>query len=156
MILLGIDPGLATTGFAFLEKDNREVTLLDFGILRTLPSMPLGERLTIIREDLQQLIDKYQPAAAGIEELFFSTNTKTALTVAHARGVLLETLSRNNLEIHEFTPPEVKSAVTGDGRADKKQIQDMVRMILGVQISPTFDDAADAVAVALCLAGFVR
>lgn len=156
MILLGIDPGLATTGFAFLQKENRDLTLLDFGVLRTLPTMTLGERLTTIREDLQELIDTYKPVCAGIEELFFSTNTKTAIAVAHARGVLLETLSCNNIEIHEFTPPEVKSAVTGDGRADKKQIQDMVRLILGVDISPTFDDAADAVAVALCLAGLIR
>lgn len=155
MILLGIDPGLATTGFAFLEKDNRDVKLLDYGIFRTPAGMPLGERLTMIKDDLQELLAKYKPEIAGIEELFFSTNTKTALTVAHARGVLLETLSHSGLEIHEFTPPQVKSAVTGDGAADKRQVQDMVRMILGVQISPTFDDAADAVAVALCLSGVI-
>ncbi len=156
MILLGIDPGLATTGFAFIEKNNRDITLLDYGIFRTPAGMPLGERLTIIKEDLTELLAKYEPQVVGIEELFFSTNTKTALSVAHARGVLLETLSCSGLEIHEFTPPQVKSAVTGDGSADKKQVQDMVRMILGVQISPSFDDAADAVAVALCVAGIVR
>lgn len=150
MIILGIDPGTAITGFSFIERTQRGVKLLDYGCIRTKSTQPHHERLNEIAEDLNQLIKKYNPQICAIEKLFFSKNVKTAMSVSEVRGVLIQHASKAGLDIHEYTPNEVKSTVTGDGKADKLQIQKMVKTILNLKEIPKPDDAADAIAIALC------
>ena len=150
MIILGIDPGTATTGFSLLERTQKGLRLIDYGCIRTKAGTPHHERLNEIADDLTAIIEKYKPQICAIEKLFFSTNTKTAMSVSEARGVLLQNASKAGLDIHEYTPNEVKSNVTGDGKADKLQIQKMVKTILNLKEVPKPDDAADAIAIALC------
>lgn len=152
MIILGIDPGLATVGYGVVKKENSNITLVDFGIISTPAGMPLPKRLSIIFSDTQELINQYKPECVAFEELFFNKNIKTALTVAHARGVSV--IAANNLvgsdNLYEYTPLQVKQAVCGYGRADKNQIQQMVKMLLSMKEIAKPDDAADALAVAIC------
>ncbi|MFA5880405.1 MAG: crossover junction endodeoxyribonuclease RuvC, partial [Candidatus Margulisiibacteriota bacterium] len=143
MRILGIDPGLATTGFAILENN----IPLEFGVIKTAAGDQFPFRLTQIAASLNDLIQKYQPNTAGIEELFFNTNTKTAFAVAQARGVILYILAKNNVPVISYTPPEVKIAVCGYGKADKGQVQTMVAKLLGLASIPKPDDAADALAI---------
>lgn len=152
MIILGIDPGIATTGFGVIEVRDRTPHLLDAGIFRTKAGEDLGLRLQQIREDLVDLIHEHKPSYAVIEELFFNTNTTTAMKVAQARGVILEACTSKGLATYSFTPLQIKSMIAGDGNADKRQVQDMVERELGMRIPASYDDAADAVAIALCLA----
>lgn len=152
MIILGIDPGIATVGFAVIEKNGSEVRILDMGTFTTPASVAVGERLVMIREDISTLIAKFSPQYAAIEQLFFAKNTKTALTVAHARGVLLECMVSKGVEVHEFTPLQVKQIVTGYGNADKKQMQDMLQLLFQLKVPLTQDDAADALGIAVSLA----
>lgn len=151
MIILGIDPGTATTGFGVIEKTKSNTyTVLDFGVISTPKTLSDAERLLDLESDLASLIKKYKPHIVGIEKLFFETNQKTAMQVAQARGVILLTIARHRVATQEFTPLQVKSTICGYGKADKKQVQFMVKKTFGLQTTPKPDDAADALAIALC------
>ncbi len=150
MRVLGIDPGTAITGYAIVEEQGAALTLIDIGTVQTTAKAPLPQRLQKIYRDLQEIVQAQQPEAAAVEQLFFSRNTRTAMAVGHARGVTLLALANAGLSIAEYTPMEVKQAVTGYGNADKRQVQEMVRMLLKLSKIPRPDDAADAAAVAIC------
>ncbi len=150
MISLGIDPGTASLGYAFVrEGADGSLEALTYGVIRTSAATPMPERLHQIHDELSRLIAEYRPDRAGVEELFFSRNVSTAITVAQARGVVLLTLSRANLVIAEYKPNAVKQAVCGYGGAGKSQMKEMARLLLGLEAAPTPDDAADALAVAI-------
>lgn len=148
--VLGIDPGTAIVGWGMVEGEGQDLRLMDYGVLRTPAHMPLSERLVLLYDGIRHLLEIYQPQGVGVEQLFFARNVTTALPVAHARGVILLALQQAKIPLREFTPMEIKQAVTGYGRADKHQMQQMVRLLLGLESIPRPDDAADAVAVALC------
>jgi crossover junction endodeoxyribonuclease RuvC len=150
MRVLGLDPGLATTGWGAVEEEAGELALSDFGVITTAPSQPLAMRLQHLYRELTALIAHQQPDVAAVEELFFSRNARTALSVGQARGVALLSLAEAGLAVHEYTPLQVKQAVVGYGQATKHQVQQMVGMLLGLEEIPRPDDAADAVAVAIC------
>lgn len=153
MIILGVDPGTATTGFGIIEKrKGQEWCAVEFGVITTEKKLSDAERLRILAEDLESIIKKYKPAAAGVEKLYFETNVKTAITVAQARGAILLTLAKHNFPIYEFTPLQVKNTLTGYGAADKKQVQFMIKHTFKLKSLPKPDDAADALAIALCCA----
>lgn len=156
MKILGIDPGTGRTGWAIIEKDAGRETLIDSGCIETKAKMPLPERLEAIFVFFNQLIAKYQPDQAAVEDLFFSNNAKTAMSVAGARGVVLLVLQLAKLPVASYTPPQIKSAVTGYGNADKKMVEKMVLMILKVKEGPKLDDTADAMAVALTHSATIR
>ncbi len=149
MIILGIDPGTSRIGFAFLEKRGDSINLLECGCLELAKKRSQTERLKVINDEIGRLIGKHRPETAAVEKLFFSKNTKTALSVAEARGVLLNICAQNGLDLMEFAPTEVKLALTGYGRAEKLQVQKMVSKILKLENLPEPDDIADAIAVAL-------
>lgn len=148
-VILGLDPGLTRVGFAVLRVDRRQPRLLSCGTLDTSVFQRRGERLKAIARGVRALIERYRPARAACEQLFFQTNVKTALAVSEARGVLLYACAEAAVPVVEFTPTEVKQVVTGWGTADKRMIQKMVRLVLRLPEAPADDDAADAVAVAL-------
>ena len=150
MIVLGLDPGTATTGFGIIEMLNDNLTLLDYGCITTKPNTPLAKRLNQICADIEELIEMWHPDEISMEELFFSKNVKTAIHVSHARGSVMQTLSAHGYIIREYKPSQIKEAVSGYGNADKKQVQKMVRIILGMDHLPKPDDAADALATAIC------
>jgi crossover junction endodeoxyribonuclease RuvC len=152
MRILGLDPGTATTGYAIIEKTKGGIKLIDFGCIKTEKENSSAKRLKQIADDLEEIIKTYKPEKAGIEKLFFNTNIKTAISVAQARGVLLMILEKNNIEHEEFTPPQIKSTITGYGKADKRMIQDMLKTMLNLKEIPKPDDASDAIATAICLA----
>lgn len=152
MRIIGIDPGTATTGFSIIETKNGKIVLLDFGCIRTQKGLNAEIRLNQIAEDLTSLIKKWAPQKAAVEKIFFQTNVKTAISVAQARGVIMQKLGENGIEINEYTPLEIKSQICGYGKADKKMVQQMVKVILGLSSIPKPDDAADAIASAICLA----
>ena len=149
-IILGIDPGIADTGYGVISEEAGVVSCLTYGSIKTSPKDDLITRLDILYQKLNEVIKKYQPNIAAVEELFFSKNVKTALTVGHARGVILLTFKQNNLKVLEFKPSQVKQGVTCYGAANKKQVQKMVQMLLKLKDLPQPDDAADALAVAIC------
>ncbi len=155
MTILGIDPGTATTGFGIISSTNKkdEFRLIDFGIVSTKKTLPDAERLAILAADINRLIKKYKPGVVGIEKLFFTTNQKTVMTVSQARGVVLLIAQQHHLPILEFTPLQVKSFICGYGKAEKKQVQYIVQKTFKLKSVPKPDDAADALAIALC-AGF--
>lgn len=150
MLILGLDPGIADTGFGVVKKEKDKFRLIECGSVKTKAGLPLPERLGELRQKLSGLIKKHRPDTVAVEELFFAKNAKTAIAVAQARGVLLATARENGCAVREFTPLEVKMAITGYGRADKNQIQQMVKTVLSLQTIPKPDDAADALAVAIC------
>lgn len=151
MIILGFDPGLATLGYGVIKKEKgSRFQMLDYGIVSTPKDVNLAVRLTMLEKGVTQIIDKFKPDEIAIEELFFAKNVKTGIAVAHARGVVLLTAIKKCGKIFEYTPLQIKQALTGYGRADKPQIQKMVKMNLGLNSIPRPDDAADALAVALC------
>ena len=150
MIILGIDPGVATIGFGLVRAERNRNQLLRYGVITTPPGIPLSERLLQISNDMEELIRTFHPDEMAVEELFFNTNITTGIAVAHGRGIILLSGYQAGLQIYEYTPLQVKQAVVGYGRADKKQVMDMVRRILSLQAVPKPDDAADAVAIALC------
>ena len=155
MIIIGIDPGTATTGFGIIKYDNNqksEFRILEFGVISTSKKDSDAERLKTLYEDLTYLIKKYKPQKIGVEKLFFTSNQKTAMTVSQARGIILLTAKLFNLELNEFTPLQVKSTLCGYGKADKKQVQFMIKQTFGLKSVPKPDDAADALAIALCSA----
>jgi len=158
MIILGIDPGIATTGFGAIEEaktKDRKVKVLDYGCIRTNPGLTTGERLKEINKELDKLVNKYKPQVLAVESLFFFKNLKTAMPVSQAKGVILFTAAKKRIPVHEFTPLQVKMAVTGYGRAEKKQVQKMIKILLDLEEKPKdknkrADDATDALGLALC------
>ena len=150
MRILGIDPGIAIVGFGILDYDGVNFKVVDYGAITTPAHTPVTERLKMIYDDLSYVIEKYKPEQMAIDELFFNNNVKTAITVAQARGVLILGASLFGLEVFEYTPLQVKQAVVGYGRADKNQVQQMVKSILKLNEIPKPDDTADAVAIAVC------
>lgn len=152
MRIIGIDPGTAATGYSIIENSKGRIQLLDYGCIKTKADMPANLRLQQLAEDLSFLVKKWQPRTSSIEKLFFQKNIKTAMSVSEARGVIIHTLTMLGLEINEFTPLEIKSAVCGYGKADKIMIQQMIKIIFGMKTVPKPDDAADAIAAAVCLA----
>ena len=146
MVILGLDPGTATTGYGVIRVLGNRFQMLEYGIIST----PAKTPLEMIYDNLQELLQKWQPDQAAVEELFFNQNITTAITVGQARGVLLLCCAQNNVPLAEYTPLQVKQALVGYGRADKKQIQQMVKMFLNLADIPKPDDAADALAIAIC------
>lgn len=150
MRTLGIDPGTAIMGWGVVDETSGQLAMVGYGALTTPAGMPQHERLIQLYDGLAGLLREYKPEAAAVEELFFGKNVNTALTVGQARGVALLALAQAGVPIHEYKPLIVKQALTGYGSADKKQMQEMVRMTLGLDKIPRPDDAADALAVAMC------
>lgn len=150
MRIIGIDPGTAITGFGIIDviKGNK-ASLVDAGVIRTVAHTPLPERLMTIHSDITELIKQYEPQQMSIEKLYFAKNVTTAISVAHARGVIVLAAQSAGLGVNEYTPLEIKQAMTGYGRATKAQIQEMVRIMLNLSKVPSPDDAADALAAAL-------
>lgn len=149
-IILGIDPGIADTGYGVIYAEGSRLSCLVYGSIKTSPKDDLITRLDILHCELNQIIKKHKPDLVSIEQLFFNKNVRTALVVGQARGVALLTLKQNNLPVVEFTPSQVKQAVSAYGQASKKQVQKMVKMILNLKELPYPDDAADALAIAIC------
>jgi crossover junction endodeoxyribonuclease RuvC len=150
VLVLGVDPGTAITGYGLVREDEAGLTLVDYGVITTAAGLPLPERLQAIYQGLVAVAREHQPQQAAVEELFFSRNVRTALSVGHARGVTLLALADAGLAVHEYKPLEIKQAITGYGGAGKQQVQEMVRLLLDLDHVPQPDDAADAVAVAVC------
>jgi len=156
MILVGIDPGTATTGYGVIEKRGDRVSYLACGVITTLPADDAPTRLHQIYDQFNALLDKYEVEQVATERLFFTNNVTTGIPVGRALGVILLTLAQRGLPWTEYTPTQVKSAVVGTGRAEKKQVQFMVTRLLGLTEVPKPDDAADALAIAICHAHSVR
>lgn len=157
MRIIGIDPGTGILGFGVIDVDSRgKAALVDGGVIRTPAHQPDSERLITIYNELHEIITELKPTIMAVEKLFFNTNITTAISVSQARGVVLLCGKQHKLQLEEYTPLQIKMAITGYGRADKKQIQEMVRVILGLETVPKPDDAADALAAALTCAQTVR
>jgi crossover junction endodeoxyribonuclease RuvC len=152
MIVLGIDPGTALTGYGIVERQGSQLRAVDYGCLETLSTQALPQRLLEIHTGVLDLIDSHRPRFLGVERLFFNRNVQTAFAVGQARGVVLLAAAERGIPVFEYGPHEVKLAVTGYGRAGKDQVQRMVQLMLGMPSLPKPDDAADALAVAICLA----
>ncbi len=159
MIILGIDPGVAKVGFGVVRKIQNlksktrdRLKCLDYGLIQTNPGLPAAERLKKINNELNRLIKKHQPNVMAVENVYFFKNQKTAMPVSQAKGVILLTAAKKKVPVYEFTPPQVKLAITNYGRAEKIQVQKMVKNILSLKEIPKPDDAADALAVAICCA----
>ena len=150
MIIIGVDPGYAIVGIGVIEYNGNRFRPLEYGAITTPAGMPTVDRLKKIYDEMTLLIDKYKPDAVAIEELFFNSNQKTAINVAQARGVILVSVTNRGVPIFEYTPLQVKQSVTGYGRADKNQIQQMVKTLLNLNVIPKPDDAADGLALAIC------
>ncbi len=150
MRILGIDPGYAIVGYGAIEHFEGKNRSLGYGAITTQAGIPLPDRLSEIYRDMLTLLELYRPEAVAVEELFFNTNVKTAIQVGHARGVILLACQQKNVPIFEYTPLQVKQAVVGYGRAEKKQVMEMTKILLGLNQIPRPDDAADALAIAIC------
>ena len=150
MIILGIDPGYAIVGFGVLQSEQNRQSLLACGAINTPSGIPLSRRLLQIADDLEELISHFNPDAVAVEKLYFGNNVTTGIGVAQARGVILMTAERHNLPIYEYDPSQVKNAVVGYGKAEKHQVMEMTKRLLNLKSVPKPDDAADAVAIALC------
>lgn len=150
MIILGVDPGIAILGYGLVKYEANKFTIIDYGAVTTEADIPMSQRLARIYDELVCLLEKYKPDVFAVEELFFNKNIKTALTVGHARGVAVLAGTKMGIPVYEYTPLQVKQAVVGYGRADKKQIQQMVKVLLNLRAVPKPDDVADALAVAIC------
>lgn len=149
MIIFGIDPGTATTGWGVVETCGQEVTCLGVGVIVTSAHDEMSKRLTTIYDDLCQLLAQFRPDAVAVEQLFFNTNAKTALSVGQARGVVMVAIEKAHVPFFSYTPLQIKMAIAGYGRADKKQVQTMVQKLLKLETLPKPDDAADGLAIAL-------
>lgn len=150
MIILGLDPGYGTTGYGLVKYDGRRFTPIQYGAITTPAGQPLHHRLCEIYDDLCTLIDTFHPEEAAVEELFFNSNITTGIQVAHARGVILLALAQKGLHPASYTPSQVKQSVVGYGKAEKRQVMEMTRSMLGLKKIPRPDDAADALAIAIC------
>ncbi|HSX02056.1 MAG TPA: crossover junction endodeoxyribonuclease RuvC [Candidatus Saccharimonadia bacterium] len=156
MRILGVDPGTATTGFGVIDHVHGQIKFVDAGVIITPPNQPMPQRLVTLHEELAQVIAETKPEQAAVELLYFSTNVTTAISVGQARGVILLTLAEAGLWPAEYTPMQIKQAVTGYGGAKKPQIQEMVRVLLGLPTIPRPDDAADGLAIAITHANQAR
>ncbi|MEW6555881.1 MAG: crossover junction endodeoxyribonuclease RuvC [Elusimicrobiota bacterium] len=153
MIILGIDPGLASCGWAVIEEiRDKRLEIRDCGVIKTPANISLGERLYLSSNELEKIIKKNEPEIAAIEEIFFAKNVKTAITIGHARGVAMLTCVKMGLKIYEFTPLQIKQALTGYGQADKNQVGYMVKSILKLKQLPKDDNTVDAIAIGICFA----
>jgi len=149
MYFLGIDPGLSEVGFGIINIRKGEPHFVDCGFIKTKAGIDFAERLSIIKTDLEEILNLYKYEAVGIEELFFVKNISSGIKVAHARGVIVETIHARKIPMIEFKPTEVKSNITGSGHADKRQVQEMVKRLLNLNVLPKPHDAADALAIAV-------
>ncbi|MGI6360987.1 MAG: crossover junction endodeoxyribonuclease RuvC [Bacillota bacterium] len=156
MIILGIDPGTATTGYGLIEMSGNKHRLVDYGCIRTPAGKIMSARLEMIYEAMRELVKRHHPDQVAIEQLFFNRNITTALSVGQARGVLLLAVEQSQVPIAEYTPLQVKQAIVGYGGAEKKQVQYMVARVLNLKNPPKSDDAADALAIAICHAHFYQ
>ena len=151
MLVIGIDPGTATTGYGFIQaSEDGILQAIDYGVIETSPNYPAHQRLLQIFQQLQKMIDLHQPDSGAVEKLFFQRNVKTAISVGQGRGVAMLALAKAGITMAEYSPLEIKQAVAGYGRADKNQMQNMVKALLSLDELPSPDDAADALAVAIC------
>lgn len=150
MIVIGIDPGLATVGFGVLRKDKDIITPLSYGCIRTSAEKQTPERLLEIYKEINLLFEKYNPDAIAVEKLFFTKNVTNALSVSEARGVIFLAAQQKHIPVVEYTPAQIKQAITGSGRADKRQMQEMIKRLLKLNELPQPDDAADGLSIALC------
>lgn len=150
MRILGIDPGVATTGWAIVDFDEESNPCpVDFGAILTAKDLTLSQRLAEVYSDLNELIEKFKPEYAGVETLLFYNNAKTAISVGEARGIVLLSLQQHSLPLYEFTPMQVKNSITGYGKANKRQVQESVKRLCNLKYIPKPDDAADALAIAI-------
>jgi len=156
VIVLGVDPGTAATGYGIIAREGGHLRAIDYGCIETSAELPLPERLLRIHEAIDDLVELHRPDLVGVERIFFSRNAQTAFAVGQARGVVLLAAARRRVEVRDATPNEVKSAIAGYGAADKEQVQRMVALVLGLPEPPAPDDAADALAVAICVANRER
>ena len=150
MIIMGIDPGFAITGYGIVSYTGNKFKIIEYGAVKTGTDKIFSERLLCIYNEMNELIEKYKPDYIAVEELFFNTNAKTALKVGHGRGIALLCGAINNINIFEYTPLQIKQAVCGYGRADKTQMQQMIKVLLNLEKIPKPDDAADALGIAIC------
>ena len=150
MLILGLDPGLATTGYGLIEGDGGDIRAVAYGVITTPPGVAIGERLAKLHGEITALLERYRPTAAAVEELFFATNARTAIVVGEGRGVILLALAQAGVPVAEYTPLQIKQAITGYGQAEKHQVQEMVRLLLNLPEIPRPDDAADGLAVSIC------
>jgi len=150
MIILGIDPGVATVGFGLIRAERQKNTLLQYGVITTPAGIPLSNRLLQLSRDMEKLIEQFHPDEMAVEELFFSKNITTGIAVAHGRGVILLSAEKMGVPVFEYTPMQVKQAVVGYGKAEKRQVMLMTQRLLGMKEIPRPDDAADALALAIC------
>ena len=155
MIILGIDPGYALLGYGIINADHGRLAPIDCGVIETKAGMAFPERLEKLYEGTRALIEKFKPDHAAFEELFFYRNTTTAIQVAAARGVSILAVQQAGIPLYEYTPMEIKQSVTGDGHADKMQMQTMVKLLLGLSKVPKPDDAADALGIGICHANYI-
>lgn len=152
MIVLGVDPGTAATGYGLVERRGATLRAIDYGILETPAAWPMPQRLLAIHAAIEELIAAHRPDLVAVERIFFNRNAQSAFAVGQARGAVLLAAAQQGIAVHEYGPHEIKIAVTGYGRAGKEQVQRMVQVVLGMESLPRPDDAADALAVAICLA----
>ncbi len=150
MISIGIDPGIATTGYGVVEHKENNFICLEYGIIETEKSISMPQRLSLLNEKLSFIIKKYNPHIIGIENVYFFKNLKTAMPVSQAKGVIMMTAEKEGIPIEEFTPPEIKVAVTGYGQANKEQVKKMIQLLLNLKEKPHHDDAADALGASIC------
>ncbi len=150
MIVLGIDPGFGRVGYGVIDYTKNQYKVIEYGCISTEPNSDFPKRLKKIEQDLTEIIGKYKIDASSIEELYFNNNSKTAIKVAEARGVILNTLETNHIPIFEYTPLQAKLAIVGYGRADKQQVKTMVKRFLNLESMPKLDDTTDALAIAIC------
>ncbi|MFQ6000417.1 MAG: crossover junction endodeoxyribonuclease RuvC [Anaerolineae bacterium] len=150
MLTLGIDPGVSVTGYGLVKKRGEDLTLVEYGVVTPGSESPPAQKLKVICDELEEIIVRHRPTDVAVERLFFSRNARTALAVGEARGVALLAAAKNDLPVYEYTPLEVKESLVGYGRATKGQVQELVKIVLGLDFLPEPDDAADALAVAIC------
>lgn len=156
MIVIGIDPGLAIIGFGVIRKEENSITPVSYGCIRTSSEKQTPERLLEIYTETSALFEKYDPEAVAVERLFFNKNVTNAMSVSEARGVIFLAAQQKNIPLFEYTPNQIKQAITGSGRADKKQMQEMIKRLLSLDELPQPDDAADGLSIALCHINFLR
>ena len=150
MNILGIDPGLGTTGYGIISNANNNTQLVDFGTIKTSPKDNLSKRLKIIFDHISKLINQYKPSVFSIEEIFYSNNVKSSLLLGHARGVAIAAAATNNIIVHEYSAKKIKQSLTGNGNAHKEQVKFMVTNLLKLKDPPKSNDASDALAIAMC------
>ncbi len=150
MLTLGIDPGVSATGYGLVKKRDEDLTLVEYGVITPGSESPPAQRLKVICDELEGIIVRHRPTDVAVERLFFSRNARTALAVGEARGVALLAAAKHDLPVYEYTPLEVKESLVGYGRATKGQVQELVKIVLSLESLPEPDDAADALAVAIC------